>query len=123
MDIGKIISYKPDTELHGDNQFQRSDYKRATKGEEPGRKRPKMAIPVHLESVSDGVHMTEDELQNRREELLAKAEIQAEETNELDEVAARKILSLFEKRLKSNQQLRIKYAGKPDKFMKVEIDF
>ena len=72
-----------------------------------------------MESVNEGVQLSEAELEERRQELLAKAEIQSGETEELDDAKARKLLALFEKRLKSNQQLRIKYLTKPEKFMKV----
>ena len=85
----------------------------------------------------DGVRLTEEELEERRQELLAKAEIQvsqnfqlktmkqkfqAGEAEELDDTNARKILSLFEKRLRKNQELRIKFAKKPEKFMKSEVE-
>ena len=123
MEINKILNYKPDTELRGENQFERSDYERARKADEPDRKRIKRTLPAYMESMNDGVHLNEDELEERRQELLAKAEIQSGDTNEVDDTAARKILSLFEKRLKSNQQLRIKYAAKPEKFMNVRDAF
>lgn len=116
------MNYKPDTELRGENPFERSDFERTRKGDEPDRKRVKMALPAYMENVSDGVKLSEEELEERRQELLAKAEIQSGETNELDDAAARKILALFEKRLKTNQQLRIKYAAKPEKFMSSEMD-
>ena len=74
-----------------------------------------------MESVNEGVKLSEAELEERRQELLAKAEIQSGETEELDDQKARKLLALFEKRLKSNQQLRIKYLTKPEKFMKVKL--
>jgi hypothetical protein len=119
MDIGKILDFKPDTELRADNQFERSDTERFRKEHEPDRKRSKMSMPVYMESVNEGVHLTEDELEERRQELLAKAEIQSSQPKEVDESAARKLLALFDKRLKTNQQLRIKYAQKPDKFMNV----
>ena len=47
---------------------------------------------------------------------------QAGEAEELDDTNARKILSLFEKRLRKNQELRIKFAKKPEKFMKSEVE-
>ena len=71
--------------------------------------------------MNEGVKLSEAELEERRQELLAKAEIQSGETEELDDPKARKLLALFEKRLKSNQQLRIKYLTKPEKFMKVRL--
>ena len=74
-----------------------------------------------MESMNEGVKLSEAELEERRQELLAKAEIQSGETEELDDPKARKLLALFEKRLKSNQQLRIKYLTKPEKFMKVRL--
>ena len=54
--------------------------------------------------------------------LNLKAEIQAGDAEELDEQNGRKILALFEKRLRKNQELRIKHAKKPEKFMKSEIE-
>ena len=49
MDIGKILDFKPDTELRGDNPFERTEYERARKGnEEPERKRAKFVIPGKL---------------------------------------------------------------------------
>ena len=52
-----------------------------------------------------------------------KAEIQAgDNAEELDEQNGRKILALFEKRLRKNQELRIKHAKKPEKFMRSEIE-
>ena len=80
-------------------------------------------MPAYMEKVhEDGVRLNEDELEERRQELLAKAEIQAGEAEELDEAQARKILALFDKRRVKNQDLRIKHAKKPEKFMKSEIE-
>ena len=57
-----------------------------------------------------------------KKKLNLKAEIQAGDAEELDEQNGRKILALFEKRLRKNQELRIKHAKKPEKFMKSEIE-
>jgi len=72
-----------------------------------------------LESVSDGVRLSEAELEERRQELLAKAEIDNGEQEDMDEAAARKLFLLFDKRMKKNQDQRIKYAQKPEKYMNV----
>lgn len=129
MDITKITNYKPDTELHNENPFQRTEIERAKKARRefeqdgPDAKRGRIAMPAYMEKVhEDGVRLNEDELEERRQELLAKAEIQAGEAEELDETQARKILALFEKRRVKNQDLRIKHAKKPEKFMKSEIE-
>ena len=60
--------------------------------------------------------------QKINKKLNLKAEIQAGDAEELDEQNGRKILALFEKRLRKNQELRIKHAKKPEKFMKSEIE-
>lgn len=124
MDIQKITDFKPDTELRGENPFERTEIDRAKRRyDEPEAKKSKIAMPAYMERVQeDGVRLTEEELEERRQELLAKAEIQAGEAEELDDTTARKILSLFEKRLRKNQELRIKFAKKPEKFMKSEVE-
>ena len=127
MDITNITNFKPDTELHNENPFQRTEYERAKKrhgdGDGPDQKRSRVVMPAYMEKVhEDGVRLNEDELEERRQELLAKAEIQAGDAEELDEANARKILALFEKRRGKNQELRIKHAKKPEKFMKSEIE-
>ena len=69
--------------------------------------------------MSDGVRLTEEELEERRQELLAKAEIDNGEQEDMDEAAVRKLFLLFDKRMKKNQDQRIKYAQKPEKYMNV----
>ena len=127
MDITNITNFKPDTELHNDNPFQRTEMERAKRRhgdvDGPDQKRSKTVMPAYLEKVAeDGVRLDEEELEERRQELLAKAEIQAGDAEELDEANARKILALFEKRRSKNQELRIKHAKKAEKFMKSEIE-
>jgi hypothetical protein len=76
-------------------------------------------LDLALESVSDGVRLSEAELEERRQELLAKAEIDNGDQEDMNEAAARKLFLLFDKRMKKNQDQRIKYAQKPEKYMNV----
>ena len=77
MDITNITNFKPDTELRGENPFERTEIERIKKQYEPPEKRSKVALPVYMEKVHEGgVRLNESELEERRSELLAKAEIQ-----------------------------------------------
>ncbi len=67
--------------------------------------------------------MTEAEMEERRQELLAKAEIDNGEQEDMDEAATRKLFLLFDKRMKKNQDQRIKYAQKPEKYMNVILKY
>jgi len=123
MNIGKILDFKPDTELRGENPFERTEIERQRKAYgEPESKKSKFAVPAYMESVSDGIRLTEAELEERRQELLAKAEIDNGEQEDMDEAAVRKLFLLFDKRMKKNQDQRIKYAQKPEKYMNSEMD-
>lgn len=88
--------------MRGENPFERTEIDRAKRRyDEPEAKKSKIAMPAYMERVQeDGVRLTEEELEERIQELLAKAEIQAGEAEELDDSNARKILSVFEKRLR-----------------------
>ena len=63
MDITKITNYKPDTELHGENPFERTEYERAKRAaragqEQPDQKRARVAMPAYMEKVAeDGVRL------------------------------------------------------------------
>ena len=54
MDIGKILDFKPDTELRGENPFERTEFERARKGhDEPERKRAKFVLPGLMKKLKE----------------------------------------------------------------------
>ena len=54
MDIGKILDFKPDTELRGENPFERTEFERARKShDEPERKRAKFVLPGLIEKLKE----------------------------------------------------------------------
>ena len=49
MDIGKILDFAPDTELRGENPFERTEIERQKKAYgEPDSKKSKFALPAYM---------------------------------------------------------------------------
>ena len=56
MDIKKITDFKPDTELRGENPFERTEIDRARKRyDEPEAKKSKIVSSENWSSVTDGL--------------------------------------------------------------------
>ena len=53
MNIGKILDFKPDTELRGENPFERTEIERQKKAYgEPESKKSKFAVPAYMGKFS-----------------------------------------------------------------------
>ncbi|XP_003386785.1 PREDICTED: beta-catenin-like protein 1 [Amphimedon queenslandica] len=109
MDLGDILSYKPDTSS-----------KRPRQEEEEEEKDEVAAPPLKKSngSIAEGELTDEQKLK-----LLQNLSDDEDENPEvLDAGAVKRMLLSFEKQVLKNQEMRIKFPDQPDKFMESELE-
>lgn len=100
MDISDLLSYKPEA-LKRKNEDDEEDEKHNKRKRDDPSSRPQIDQKI-LEMIENAPEENEDDV--------------------LDENGLKKLTLLFEKKILSNQKMRLKYPDDPKKFMDSEID-
>ncbi|KAL5021691.1 hypothetical protein ScPMuIL_000846 [Solemya velum] len=109
MDVGELLSYKPDKPGSIPKRKKNYDDDENTYYEKRRR--------GYGDEEVDSTGITEEE----RERILKMVE-EEPETENLDETTMKKMLLQFEKKVYKNQEMRIKFPDLPEKFMESEIE-
>ncbi|GAB6030484.1 Beta-catenin-like protein 1 [Chamberlinius hualienensis] len=104
MDVEELLSYKPADKREVDDEDDDVNYKKPRYSSESSRGDTRFTE----NEMADIVRQMDDESAN--------------EAKPLDEIALKKILLHFEKKILKNQELRIKFPDAPQKFMESEVD-
>ncbi|XP_062562192.1 beta-catenin-like protein 1 [Armigeres subalbatus] len=125
MDIGELLSFKPEQTPKRPSDFDEDDedspeYRPVATAEPPPKVRRE-----NTSNARDTPQVSQKEPQiseQERLDILKYVESEEAEGEVLDEASLKKILLLFEKRVLKNQEMRIKFPENPEKFMESEIE-
>ncbi|XP_019532149.3 beta-catenin-like protein 1 [Aedes albopictus] len=128
MDIGELLSFKPEqtpkrpSDFDEDDDEDSSDPRPVARAEPPPKVRRDGAAS-NVRAANPQVAQKEPQIsEQERLDILKYVESEEAEGEVLDEASLKKILLLFEKRVLKNQEMRIKFPENPEKFMESEIE-
>lgn len=128
MDIGELLSFKPEqtpkrpSDFDEDDDEDSSDPRPVARAEPPTKVRRDGAAS-NVRAANPQVAQKEPQIsEQERLDILKYVESEEAEGEVLDEASLKKILLLFEKRVLKNQEMRIKFPENPEKFMESEIE-
>ncbi|XP_055301947.1 beta-catenin-like protein 1 [Sitodiplosis mosellana] len=129
MDIGELLSYKPEQTPKRPNEDQHSDDddddapEKNSNGQSRKKQRTFEGRSSSLANSRAQVHSEPELTEEERLNILRYVEEEeAADYETLDENGLRKMVLLFEKRNLRNQEMRIKFPDNPEKFMESEIE-
>ncbi|PVD20541.1 hypothetical protein C0Q70_18697 [Pomacea canaliculata] len=107
MDVGELLSYKPDKpEVIVKRRQEEEDGEPAIKKRKGGNPVAPLSLPLQEENEQDTAVQNTDEV----------------EAGPMDETNVKKMLLQFEKKAYRNQEMRIKFPDLPEKFMESELE-
>uniref|UniRef100_A0A182STN5 Beta-catenin-like protein 1 n=1 Tax=Anopheles maculatus TaxID=74869 RepID=A0A182STN5_9DIPT len=131
MDVGELLSFKPEQTPKRPSDFEREDNqnddddehspepaartqppKKVNRNEQNASARGASVLPVKEPQISE----------EERLNILKFVETEEPDGEVLDESGLKKMLLLFEKRVLKNQEMRIKFPDNAEKFMESEIE-
>ncbi|KXJ82411.1 hypothetical protein RP20_CCG013933 [Aedes albopictus] len=128
MDIGELLSFKPEqtpkrpSDFDEDDDEDSSDPRPVARAEPPTKVR-RDGVASNVRAANPQVAQKEPQIsEQERLDILKYVESEEAEGEVLDEASLKKILLLFEKRVLKNQEMRIKFPENPEKFMESEIE-
>lgn len=127
MDIGELLSFKPEQTPKRPSDFEEDDEdssepRPVATAEPPPKVRRDNAESSNVRA-NPQVSQKEPQIsEQERLDILKYVESEEAEGEVLDEASLKKILLLFEKRVLKNQEMRIKFPENPEKFMESEIE-
>lgn len=120
MDVGELLSYKPEQTPKRPNENDSDDEDRPDEALERAKKMRRLAQDK-AESMSRAIKSTKEPqlTEEERLKILQYVDQGGDDTmdNIMDENGLKKMLLLFEKRNLRNQEMRIKFPDNPEKFM------
>lgn len=120
MDVGELLSYKPEQTPKRPNENDSDDENRPDEAMERAKKMRRSAQDK-AESMSRAIRSTKEPqiTEEERLKILEYVDQGGDDTmdNIMDENGLKKMLLLFEKRNLRNQEMRIKFPDNPEKFM------
>lgn len=120
MDVGELLSYKPEQTPKRPNENDSDDEDRPDEALERAKKMRRLAQDK-AESMSRVIKSTKEPqiTEEERLKILQYVDQGGDDTmdNIMDENGLKKMLLLFEKRNLRNQEMRIKFPDNPEKFM------
>lgn len=120
MDVGELLSYKPEQTPKRPNENDSDDEDRPDEALERAKKMRRLAQDK-AESMSRAIRSTKEPqiTEEERLKILQYVDQGGDDTvdNVMDENGLKKMLLLFEKRNLRNQEMRIKFPDNPEKFM------
>ncbi|KAK1336290.1 hypothetical protein QTO34_004095 [Cnephaeus nilssonii] len=116
MDVGELLSYQPNRGTKRPRDEEEEELKRPRKPAGTGER-------GRFGEEGTTVGKAADEAQKRLLPIMdSEGEGKEEEEKPLDASSVKKMILTFEKRSYKNQELRIKFPDKPEKFMESELD-
>ncbi|KAK7504727.1 hypothetical protein BaRGS_00004213 [Batillaria attramentaria] len=109
MDVGELLSYKPDKP----EVIARKRQEDEDREEVPAKRRRGANVASGANSAVDGSSDTDKVLQMMDD---------APDAEPMDDTSLKKMLLQFEKRVYKNQEMRIKFPDLPEKFMESELE-
>ncbi|XP_037948494.1 beta-catenin-like protein 1 [Teleopsis dalmanni] len=129
MDIGELLSFKPESTPKRPNEEDDDPPEVPTKREKrmkriaQAKEAADFVKPQAVDRVPGDLSLLNPELtEEDRMNILKYVESEEVDGEVLDEVGLKKLILLFEKRNLKNQEMRIKYPDNPEKFMESEVD-
>ncbi len=120
MDVGELLSYKPEQTPKRPNDNDSDDDDRPDEALERAKKMRRLAQDK-VESMTRVIKSTKEPqiTEEERLKILQYVDQGGDDTldNIMDENGLKKMLLLFEKRNLRNQEMRIKFPDNPEKFM------
>lgn len=124
MDVGELLSYKPEQTPKRPNENDSDDEDRQDVAMERAKKMRRLA-QEKADAMSRAIKSTKEPqlTEEERMKILQYVDQGGDETadNIMDENGLKKMLLLFEKRNLRNQEMRIKFPENPEKFMESKL--
>lgn len=125
MDVGELLSYKPEQTPKRPNENDSDDEDRQDQAMERAKKMRRLAQDK-ADAMSRAIKSTKEPQLTEEEKLkiLQYVDEGGDDSAEniMDENGLKKMLLLFEKRNLRNQEMRIKFPDTPEKFMESKLD-